>query len=123
VDCGVTHDPAVPVLDDPRTITVWVHGFGMNAFGALDKIVYGSERGCGQFLKFLGDYGIDRPCADTPQDWRLVHGSRVDHLLGVHPHCRHPRICRKNERVSGDLVLANPPHLTRKPRFDERPLR
>ncbi len=67
IDCAPAPTLKPPALDDPKTLTVWVHGFGLNAFGSLDKIVYGSERGCSQFLKFLGDYGEARPCADTPE--------------------------------------------------------
>ncbi len=66
-DCATSPDPKAPDLGDPATLTIWVHGFGMNAFGSLDKVVYGSERGCSQFLKFLNEYGENRPCADTPE--------------------------------------------------------
>ena len=67
VDCAQPTLPQAPDLDAPNTLTVWVHGFGFKAFDALDGMVYGSERGCEQFLAVLGDYGVDRPCADTPE--------------------------------------------------------
>jgi len=66
-DCG--KPPAMTgtkSYDHKDTITIWVHGFYNKDAQKLAKLTFGGAQGCGGLLKKLSDYGVKRPCGDTP---------------------------------------------------------
>ncbi|RJO71748.1 MAG: hypothetical protein C4523_03935 [Myxococcales bacterium] len=68
------------------TITVWVHGFSNNSPDELAQTVYGKARGCGGLLETMQtDFGVDRPCGDTPITERLPN-----HMIKVEYYGRLP---------------------------------
>src|SRR5690606_20293029 len=52
--------------DGATTITVWLHGFS-NQSGGLDDKVYGEARSCGSLEEIAEPFGLNRPCANTPE--------------------------------------------------------
>ncbi len=85
-DCGAPPKiTGTPLWDDPKTITVWVHGFSNNSGDSLDKAVYGSDKGCGGLIGTMTAFGVDRPCGDT-----VAGASAPNHLIGVEYYGKQP---------------------------------
>lgn len=45
-----------------KTITVWVHGFSNQGPDKLKQLTYGSDKGCGDVLGMIQQFGVARPC-------------------------------------------------------------